>query len=97
MPNEKIRHRESGTLIDGSTVSGAAFERVTTATVHWYPEREVLLEIDSSGDRLAYLGPDGKPIGEPFGALAIPLNRDEINRVIKALRRARDSAYGRDE
>jgi len=97
MPNEKIRHSETGTHIDGSTVSGAAFDRVTTATVHWYPDRDVLLEVDSSGDPIGFLGSDGKAIGEPFGSLAIPLNRAEINRLIKALRRARDAADGRDE
>lgn len=48
--------------------------------------------------------------GEPFRFLAMPvdvdeeftglwmtLDRHEINRLIKALRRARDAAYGRDE
>jgi len=99
MPNEKIKHVESGyTLPSEPGGNVTPFDRTTTATVHWYPDQEVVLEVDASGERMKFLGSDaGNPIGEPFGSLAIPLARAEINRLIKALRRARDAAYGRDE
>lgn len=93
MPNEKIKHVDMG----HDVATGDGFERHTVATVHWYPERDVLLEVDSSGDPIGFVDEKGRIIGEPFGSLAIPLNRSEINRLIKALRRARDAAYGRDE
>lgn len=99
MPNEKIKHVESGHTVapDGSVNTLSTYTRTTTATVHWYAERDVLLEVDSSGDNIKFIDAKGEAIGEPFGSLAIPLNRGEINRLIKALRRARDAAYGRDE
>jgi hypothetical protein len=99
MPNEKIKHTVSGYDVkpDGSVDTRSGYTRTTTATVHWYPDREVLLEVDSSGDDLKFIDSKGESIGEPFGSLAIPLDRAEINRLIKALRRARDAAYGRDE
>lgn len=98
MPNEKIRHTEHGSTVelDGPD---APYDRTTTATVHWYQGQQVVLEIDASGDMLKYVSATGEVLmdGAMFDSLAIPLDRAEINRLIKALRRARDAAYGRDE
>lgn len=44
--------------------------------------------------QLGTLPPDDLPAA--MGGYYVTLNRSEINRVIRALREARDSAYGRD-
>jgi hypothetical protein len=36
-------------------------------------------------------------VDDPLMGLYVDLNRDQINAVIRNLRRARDAAYGRDE
>lgn len=59
--------------------------------VHWkpYPAGHVQIATVLAGD-------DKKP-SDRFKGLYASLNRDEINTVIRNLRRARDRAFGRDE
>lgn len=40
--------------------------------------------------------PNG-PLGEPQSGLWVDVNRDQINEIIRALRKARDQAFGKDE
>lgn len=40
---------------------------------------------------------DSEPLGTVKSGLYVTLDRDGINRLIKALRKARDQAYGKDE
>lgn len=40
---------------------------------------------------------DAQPMGTVESGLYVTLDRDGINKLIKALRKARDQAYGKDE
>ncbi len=84
-----------------TTVPGEVGERTELVQVTWEPDRHVQLGIDLgkefafTADTDAAVGPEDEiPV---FTALWFDLSRPEINRLIKALRRARDAAYGRDE
>lgn len=90
MPSEKIHRTIHATTVpDGP---GHKPEPVTyreAITVSWLADADVNVCVEHE----PLQGVEGE---EPWAA-AITLDRAEINRVIKALRRARDSAYGRDE
>ncbi len=102
MPAEKIhRTRQyawSRTDADGKGVGGTV-EQTQTVTVAWGQGDQVNIGVDGgqpfwyADDNLNHQGEDA----EPYTALWMSLDRAEINRLIKALRRARDAAYGRDE
>ena len=93
MPNEKIHRTVTGTLLPATgAAQGTAptiVEPRERLTVQWLPLGDVQVGVE--------LEPmQGEPgVGEH--AAWMSLNRAEINRLIKALRRARDAAYGRDE
>lgn len=79
---------------------GEVGERVESVTIAWYPDRsEVQLGIDL-GKPFVFAEDVASAPGEEianYTSLHMDLSRHEINRMIKALRRARDAAYGRDE
>lgn len=90
MPNEKIHRTITAPSIDvDGTNTGDGVSYRETVTVQWMPDCDVNLTVES--EPLA-----GLP-GEKAWAAGMTLSRQEINRLIKALRRARDAAYGRDE
>lgn len=66
--------------------------------VSWHPGShvQIAVEMDVSYARMAVEAPtDGE--AERTEVFVPPLTRDELNKLIRALRKARDSAYGRDE
>lgn len=90
MPHEKIYHDEP--------TSGYGFGR-EDLTVSWDPLRSVAVSIDVGKPFSFRTGrQQDAPVEDAiYHELFINLDRAEINRMIKALRRARDSAFGRDE
>jgi hypothetical protein len=90
MPNEKIHRTTTGTNVPASDNGIPAVVSMREClTVSWLPDCEVQVGVEFE----CLSGTQGDA---PHSAW-MNLNRHEINRVIKALRRARDSAYGRDE
>lgn len=91
MPNEKIHRTVTGTEVPADGISNTMTLREFTTreclTVSWLPLGDVQVGVE--------LTPD--VFGVPEHSAWMSLNRYEINRLIKALRRARDAAYGRDE
>lgn len=101
MPTEKIHRTTRGTYVKrdakGNEVQGGVVEQTEAAVVSWYPGQNVQIAVDG-GVPFWF---DDENLNErdeqPHTSLWMTLDRHEINRLIKALRRARDAAYGRDE
>lgn len=90
MPSEKIYRTITATEIPSQPdLAPSPVTYRETLEVKWLPDREVSVSIEHEPLQ-------GLPGEEPWAA-AMTLDRGEINRLIKALRRARDTAYGRDE
>lgn len=91
MPSEKIHRTIHATSVPLSVSQGdpSPVTYRESVTVSWLPNGDVNLCIEHENLQ----GLEGE---EPWAA-GMTLDRAEINRLIKALRRARDAAYGRDE
>lgn len=98
MPNEKIYRSVPTFEVVGppggpfETVEGGS--RTEMVEVAWYPDQNVQIGIDLGRE---FHFTDDEVDRTPVASLWMDLSRHEINRLIKALRRARDAAYGRDE
>ncbi|HET6917760.1 MAG TPA: hypothetical protein VFH56_16855 [Acidimicrobiales bacterium] len=66
--------------------------------VGWHKDAwvQVSIEADPSYFRFAAEHPDGET-SHRSTVYSEPLNRDELNKLIRTLRRARDQVFGRDE
>lgn len=65
--------------------------------VTWMPEKHVQLATVNQQSKLNLPGDNPGDPDQSFNGWRVTLDRDGINRLIRALRRARDSAFGRDE
>jgi hypothetical protein len=110
-PRNRVEH--AGSLPDDDQpvpeyarrgVAGSANE--PTINVGWLASPDgagwvqVHMEADPAYFRFVADNPDGPPLDDGSkrtSAYSPVLNRDEINKLIRVLRRARDQAYGRDE
>lgn len=111
MPKEKINHPETGRLwgiqwdpdkdegdqpgawADGQPTGGEDAQ----VAVGWHRESWVQVSIEACPGYFRFAADD--PDGED-GRTSVytpPLSRDEINKMIRVLRRARDQVFGRDE
>jgi hypothetical protein len=70
-----------------STVQDSPYQALT---IGWYTA-------DQGGSVTVGIRETGKSEESPDNGVFTDLTRDQINKTIKVLRRARDSAYGRDE
>lgn len=105
MPREKINHPRTGVVVDGNDTTETG-QRVNADTavvqVGWHKDSwvQVSIEADVSYFRFAAERPDGDPRDDEDQRSTVyspPLERDEINHLIRVLRRARDQAFGHDE
>lgn len=111
MPREKINQvRRAGDVrTDGKDSSEPLIVRPPTAAaasfseacvqVNWHREGEwvqVAIEGDLSYFRFVADHPNGET-SDRSTVYTPPLSRDEINKLIRTLRRARDQVFGRDE
>lgn len=92
MPKEIIRGNPRGDSDD---------DRTTHVEVGWNRNMEVQIGLHLPFKSLAFVEIDPKlgyhaPITELFDSLWTDLSREQINRLIRALRKARDAAYGSD-
>ena len=111
MPKEKINHPQRGQLWgiewkpdnDEGDAPGAWADGVPTGgedavvQVGWHRDSWVQVSIDAHPTYFRFAadhvdGEDGRT-----AVYTPPLSRDEINKMIRALRRARDQVFGRDE
>lgn len=76
----------------------AVMQSAPTLHVGWHKDSWVQLSIegDVSYFRFAADSPDGETPGRS-SVYTEPLGREEINKLIRSLRRARDQVFGRDE
>jgi hypothetical protein len=105
MPREQINHPQEPDIVS-DTGDKAVPEPIGTkvmenpAVVHVGWNRagwvQVSIEADQTYFRFVAENPDAQGDGRTT-AYVPPLSRDEVNKMIRALRRARDQAYGRDE
>lgn len=104
MPRVQINYLPQTDKTDQSVSSGG--EQVETGTVlnvnwltspHGDGHVQVSMEAHLSYLRLALESPNGETSPEHSLLWSPVLTRAEVNQFIKALRRARDAAYGRDE
>ena len=104
MPREQINYEKVKTLVDEGVISDLPPTgdqvRVGTPTLHvsWLRDGfvQVAIEGDVSYFRFAANTPDGVT-SDRSTVYTEPLDRDEINKMIRTLRRARDQVFGRDE
>jgi hypothetical protein len=106
MPREQINYPQFGVVIDpgdsGHPVGTEIEKHPSAIHVGWNRAGwvQLSLEADPSYFRFVADNPDGAPFddgSQGTSAYSPVLNRVEINKLIRALRRARDQAYGRDE
>lgn len=106
MPREQINRPQFGVVIDPGDpdVPAPVGTKIETnpAAVHVGWNRagwvQVSLEADPSYFRFVADNPDGEAVADGrTSAYSPPLGREELNKLIRVLRRARDQAYGRDE
>lgn len=72
------------------------------AQVSWLKDSWVQLAIEADVSYLQFAAdtPDGEPLTSDSQRSTVytpPLSRDEVNHMIRTLRRARDQVFGRDE
>lgn len=108
MPKEQInyvRDRQIAVTEDGHTpMPDGVVQVMTDPTIHvnWLNSPEggghvqVMLEAPVSYVKMALESPNGDE-ADTTQLWSPVLDRSEINRMIRALRNARDKAYGRDE
>jgi hypothetical protein len=79
--------------ITGDTPSGLRVE------VGWQPGLEVTVATLNRDETFQIPKTDARDSGDtqPFNGWFIHMDRTGLNRLIRALRKARDAAYGRDE
>lgn len=101
MPREQINYP---TLCEPTAESpatpghGIKAWRDPSLHISWHPDShvQVAVQMDVSYAKLAVETPtDGE--AERTEVFVPPLTRDEVNKLIRVLRRARDQAFGRDE
>lgn len=113
MPREQINYPREGKPIEwdpktddgdrpaawlGGLVDNGTIDSPATLHVGWHKDSWVQLSIegDLSYFRFAADNPDGST-SDRSSVCTEPLSRDEINKLIRSLRRARDQVFGRDE
>lgn len=92
MPKETIRGLSRGTSDD---------DRTTHVEVGWNKDMDVQIGVHLPHKSLTFIDIDPatgqhKPVAELFDSLWADLTRQQINQLIRALRKARDAAYGSD-
>lgn len=92
MPREKIN--QAGTAFDPHS----ACSETVGVQVGWARDGHVQLCLEADTKYFTYVTehPDAPEVGRTT-AYSPVLSRSEVNNLIRALRRARDQAYGRDE
>jgi hypothetical protein len=96
MPSEKIHRTNQASELVSLDPNASLTRTIATrecVTVQWLPDRDVSVGIELQS--VSTNDPSSPAVDEHSAWMT--LSRAEINRLIKALRRARDAAYGRDE
>lgn len=72
---------------------------ITPPTLHvgWHRESWVQLSIEGDVSYFRFAAENPDATGERSTVYTEPLSRDEINKLIRSLRKARDQVFGRDE
>lgn len=92
MPKEVIR---------GNPIGSSDDDRTTHVEVGWNKDMDVQIGVHLPFKSLAFINIDPAsgqhdPVTELFNSLWADLSRQQINQLIRALRKARDQAYGAD-
>lgn len=97
MPREYIKeYVEEAETSDGNdtvhivSLAWDKYENVTLRTTSYVQEKEEKTYKDGAKYTVA-------TIGEEIGTVVLPLQRRELNALIRHARRARDQAFGKDE
>lgn len=87
-----------GALVTDNPPGERIFTRDAQVQVGWHKDSwvQVSIEADRSYLRFAADSPDADTSARST-VYTPPLDRDEINKLIRVLRRARDQVFGRDE
>lgn len=98
MPNQQINQVERIPVAESTPLGEQVESTPVSLHVSWHREGEwvqLFIEGDTSYFRFAANNPTVSD--ERSSVYTPPLSRDEINKLIRTLRRARDQVYGRDE
>lgn len=104
MPRERVQHSKSYPVHEVSEdgMAGSTYTEVTPALdIEWArdPQGRVQVAIEFSREQWIEITEDLRddPAVERRAIYTDSLDRQQINHMIKTLRRARDAAYGADE
>lgn len=107
MPKERIRKSHSNDYIDlsvswGKGLSGDLIGGYQTPYVRLFPSIAPVGLTEVHGGVMVHPNPEdahllGLEPGGSVGPAQMHLNREQVNQLIRVLRRARDQAFGRDE
>lgn len=96
-----VRPKEADPASPGAPASDGTYVGDSTVHVVWMPAArgghvQVALEVEQAYAELVLQHPNGESPSTTY-LYSPPLDRADLNKMIRTLRQARDAAYGRDE